>query len=163
MRLGELTDSDNPSLHHDDLREVIRQSSVEVMADTYSLLIQSQDIKAAVSSAETQSSSQGIRKSTTHLFIFSVICDLAIKSLLCFRHSGSAKPDQRRHVPNLHLAFRLFSLQPFDAGGANPLAELGTPPKSLIRAIGRWKSDAFEGYIKKDPVPIQALLFSHRV
>ena len=47
------------------------------------------------------------------------------------------------------------------AGGATFLAECGTPPH-LIQAIGRWKSNAFETYIRKHPVLIQALLFARR-
>jgi len=51
--------------------------------------------------------------------------------------------------------------QSMRAGGATSLAEHGVPP-SLIQAIGRWSSDAFLIYIRKNPVLIQALLYSHR-
>jgi hypothetical protein len=48
--------------------------------------------------------------------------------------------------------------QSLRAGGATSLAENGVPP-SIIQAIGRWASDAFKIYIRKNPVLIQALLF----
>jgi len=48
--------------------------------------------------------------------------------------------------------------QSLRAGGATSLAENGVPP-SIIQAIGRWASDGFKIYIRKNPVLIQALLF----
>lgn len=50
--------------------------------------------------------------------------------------------------------------QSMRAGGATSLAEHGVPP-SLIQLLGRWSSDAFLIYIRKNPVLIQALLYSH--
>ena len=50
--------------------------------------------------------------------------------------------------------------QSMRAGGATSLAEHGVPP-SLIQLIGRWSSDAFLIYIRKNPVLIQALLYTH--
>jgi len=62
-----------------------------------------------------------------------------IKRLRCFSNSDTAGQSLR-------------------AGGATSLAENGVPP-SIIQAIGRWASDAFKIYIRKNPVLIQALLF----
>ena len=50
--------------------------------------------------------------------------------------------------------------QSMRAGGATSLAEHGVPP-SLIQFLGCWSSDAFLIYIRKSPVLIQALLYSH--
>ena len=50
--------------------------------------------------------------------------------------------------------------QSMRAGGATSLAEHGVPP-SLIQLIGRWSSNAFLIYIRKNPVLIQALLYTH--
>jgi hypothetical protein len=47
------------------------------------------------------------------------------------------------------------------AGGATSLAEHGISP-SLIQAMGRWSSDAFLVYIRKNPALIQALLYAQR-
>jgi hypothetical protein len=46
------------------------------------------------------------------------------------------------------------------AGGATSLAENCVPPH-LIQAVGRWASPAFQIYIRKNPVLLQALLFGH--
>jgi hypothetical protein len=50
--------------------------------------------------------------------------------------------------------------QSLRAGGATALAKNGTPP-SLIQASGRWSSEAFQIYVRKNPVMIQALLYAH--
>ena len=51
--------------------------------------------------------------------------------------------------------------QSMRAGGATSLAEHGIPP-SIIQPLGRWSSAAFLIYIRKNPVLIQAMLFSNR-
>ena len=48
--------------------------------------------------------------------------------------------------------------QSMRAGGATSLAEAGVPP-NVIQAIGRWASDTFQIYIRKNPVLLQAMLF----
>jgi hypothetical protein len=47
------------------------------------------------------------------------------------------------------------------AGGATSLAEHGVPP-SIIQPMGRWASDAFLIYIRKNPALVQALLYAGR-
>jgi hypothetical protein len=51
--------------------------------------------------------------------------------------------------------------QSMRAGGATSLAENGVPP-TIIQLMGRWSSDAFLIYIRKNPVLIQALLYYAR-
>jgi hypothetical protein len=51
-----------------------------------------------------------------------------------------------------------FSGHSMRAGGATSLAETGAD-LSTIQAVGRWNSDAFQAYIRKNPVVIHALLF----
>jgi hypothetical protein len=46
------------------------------------------------------------------------------------------------------------------AGGATALAEHGVPPH-IIQACGRWVSDAFLIYIRKNPTLLQGFLFAH--
>jgi hypothetical protein len=50
--------------------------------------------------------------------------------------------------------------QSLRSGGATSLALNGVPPH-LIQAIGRWASPAFQIYIRKNPVLLQALIFGH--
>ncbi|KAJ7222406.1 hypothetical protein GGX14DRAFT_558504 [Mycena pura] len=51
-----------------------------------------------------------------------------------------------------------ISGQSLRAGGATSLAEAGVAP-NVIQAIGRWASGAFQIYIRKNPVLLQAMLF----
>lgn len=48
------------------------------------------------------------------------------------------------------------------SGAATFLATLGWP-RDLIQRMGRWKSDAFEMYVRKNPALLQAFLSSGRV
>jgi hypothetical protein len=48
--------------------------------------------------------------------------------------------------------------QSMRAGGATSLAEAGVSPH-IIQAIGRWKSDTWQIYVRKNPVLIQAMIF----
>ena len=59
-----------------------------------------------------------------------------------------------------HFFDRHIGGQSMRAGGATALAERGIAP-NLIQATGRWSSDAFQIYIRKNPVLLQALLFNH--
>jgi hypothetical protein len=47
--------------------------------------------------------------------------------------------------------------QSMRAGGATALAEAGTPPH-LIQVAGRWTSETFNRYIRKNPFLFEALL-----
>ncbi|KAF9558438.1 hypothetical protein CPC08DRAFT_638990, partial [Agrocybe pediades] len=53
-----------------------------------------------------------------------------------------------------------FAGQSMRAGGATSLAQNGTP-LSVIQPLGRWSSDAFLIYIRKNPALIQAILATH--
>ena len=56
----------------------------------------------------------------------------------------------------LFVVFAAFSLPPFlDTPCA--LAQAGAAPE-LIKAAGRWSSDAFERYIRKNPMLMHALI-----
>jgi hypothetical protein len=47
------------------------------------------------------------------------------------------------------------------AGGATSLAASGVP-FDRIRAMGRWSSDAFRIYVRKNPALLHALVFNGR-
>ena len=49
--------------------------------------------------------------------------------------------------------------QSLRAGGATAMAEAGAEPQ-LIKGAGRWSSNAFERYIRKNPVVLHALILS---
>jgi hypothetical protein len=50
--------------------------------------------------------------------------------------------------------------QSMRAGGATALAESGVPP-NLIQTAGRWTSDTFTRYVRKNPFLFEALLVGH--
>ena len=78
-------------------------------------------------------------------------------SPLWLRKDGSI-PTRSFFIQRLRLFFTNdVGGQSLRAGGATALAENGTAP-SLIQASGRWSSDAFRIYVRKNPVMIQALL-----
>ena len=74
-------------------------------------------------------------------------------------HADGSRPSRSFFISRLHLFFKSdVSGQSMRAGGATSLAENGVPPH-LIQAMGRWASKAFQIYIRKNPVLLQALLF----
>ena len=63
------------------------------------------------------------------------------------------------HFPDVQCFFNSDTAgQSLRAGGATSLAENGIPP-SIIQAIGRWASNTFKIYIRRNPVLIQVFLF----
>lgn len=72
-------------------------------------------------------------------------------------------------IPTRTFVTRRFALvfdknisgQSLRSGGATSLAEAGVPPH-IIQGVGRWKSEAFQIYIRKNPVLLQALIFGGR-
>ena len=83
-----------------------------------------------------------------------------LKPELWLRESGSV-PTCSWFMKRLHRFFPAdIAGQSMHAGGATSLAEAGVPP-NIIQAIGRWASDTFQIYIRKNPVLLQAMLFGH--
>ncbi|PBK83568.1 hypothetical protein ARMGADRAFT_1048413 [Armillaria gallica] len=70
--------------------------------------------------------------------------------------SVNAVPTFCRIIPD-----RGFAGQSTCSGGATALAEDGVSPH-LIQASGRWSSDTFQIYIRKNPTILQALLHARR-
>lgn len=76
---------------------------------------------------------------------------------LWLRNSGSV-PTRAWFMLRLRRFFPAeIAGQSMRAGGATSLAEAGVLP-SVIQAIGRWASNTFQIYIRKNPVLLQALL-----
>ncbi|KAF9004499.1 hypothetical protein BDZ89DRAFT_1237589 [Hymenopellis radicata] len=100
--------------------------------------------------------------------------DILFVTMLCTGFAGLMRlgelsvPDERR-IHDYRKCSRRSSVVEIDggygfdlpyhkAGGATAMAEDGSPPH-LIQAAGRWASDTFQIYIRKNPVVLQALLF----
>ena len=81
-------------------------------------------------------------------------------SPLWLTYSGEV-PTHAFFLSYFHLFLpKMFGGASMRAGGATYLAELGSPSQ-LIRAIGRWLSNAWEIYIRVHPTLLQALLHHH--
>ena len=78
---------------------------------------------------------------------------------LCLRSNGSI-PLQSWFIKCLrHYFSTQVAGQSLRAGGATAMAEAGTELQ-LIKGAGQWSSNAFERYIRKNPVVLHALILS---
>ena len=107
-----------------------------------------------------------IQKSTTAPDPFAVFrkylrsCDslFPLFPQLWLRSDGSV-PSRSWFLSRLHVFFpHSIGGHSMRAGGITSLAAAGVPP-SQIQAIGRWRSDTFECYIRCHPTLLQAVLF----
>jgi hypothetical protein len=159
MRLGELTISDDKSLF--DYRKVTLRTSVSLSDEDYRFFLPGHKadkffegniviIQRHTGSINPLSFFQKYLVSRDRLFPFSPD--------LWLRADGS-RPSRSFFIRRMRLFFSNdVAGQSMRAGGATSLAENGVPPH-LIQAIGRWASSAFQIYIRKNPVLLQALLF----
>jgi hypothetical protein len=159
MRLGELTIPDDKSLF--DFRKITKRTSVTFSNNDYRFFLPSHKadrffegntviIQRHTGTINPLSFFKKYLKSRDRLFPFSTD--------LWLRADGS-RPSRSFFIRRMKLFFSNdIAGQSMLAGGATSLAENGIPPH-LIQAIGRWASPAFQIYIRKNPVLLQALLF----
>lgn len=159
MRLGELTVSDDKSIF--DHRKITSRTSVSISDDDYRFFLPSHKadrsfegniiiIQRHQINIDPLSHFKQYLSSRDRLFPFS--------SDLWLRADGS-RPSRSFFIRRMKLFFTNdVAGQSMRSGGATSLAENGVPPH-LIQAIGRWASPAFQIYIRKNPVLLQALLF----
>ena len=159
MRLGELTVSDDKSLF--DYRKITSRTSLSLSADDYRFFLPSHKadkffegniviVQHHTGTIDPLSFYKKYLTSRDRLFPF--------HSDLWIRADGS-RPSRSFFIRRMRLFFEDdIAGQSMRAGGATSLAENGVPPH-LIQAIGRWASPAFQIYIRKNPVLLQALLF----
>ena len=159
MRLGELVTPDDKTLI--DPRKLTNRTSVVMSDDDYRFFLPSHKadkffegniiiIQKHNLVVDPLSHFQRYLHSRDSLFPFS--------SHLWLRADGS-HPTRSFFIDRLRLFFDDdVAGQSLRSGGATSLAINGVPPH-LIQAIGRWASPAFQVYIRKNPVVLQALLF----
>jgi hypothetical protein len=164
MRLGELTFPNDKELR--DWRKITKRSSVVTSSSQY-------EFHLPYHKADRFFEGNHVivrREQFTHLDpLFHFHSYLASRDSL-FPASSPLWLTSRGNVPTRDFFMRRLRLffdkdiagQSMRAGGATSLAENGVPP-SIIQAVGRWSSDAFLIYIRKNPVLVQALLFSRRI
>ena len=162
MRLGELTFPDDKSLR--EWRKVTLRNSVRCTNELYEFHLPSHKADAFFEGNRVIVRKDQFRHDP--LFHFSRY--LASRDRL-FPVSSPLWITEKGHVPTrsffttrLHIFFdNTVGGQSMRAGGATSLAEHGIPP-SIIQPLGRWSSQAFLIYIRKNPALIQALLYSNR-
>lgn len=159
MRLGELTYPDDKTIQNP--RKVTRRCSAIIRDDSYEFFLPGHKADKIFEGNRIIIRRNDLindpyrhfvtyLKSRDHLFPAS--------SPLWLRSDGSI-PTRSFFIKRLHLFFdKSIAGQSMRAGGATSLAENGVAP-TIIQAIGRWASDTFQIYIRKNPVLIQALLF----
>ena len=163
MRLGELTFPDETRLRN--WKKLTKRSSVQVSADQYEFLLPAHKAdpffegnriiikKVPYSAIDPLSIFRDYLNSRDERF--------PLFSPLWVLHDGSV-PTCKFFITRLrHFFDRDIAGQSMRAGGATSLAEHGVAP-NIIQFMGRWSSDAFLIYIRKNPVLIQALLYSNR-
>ena len=159
MHLGELTVPNNKSLF--DHRKITSRTSVSISDDDYRFFLPSHkaDKFFEGNTVIIQRHNVSIDPlSAFKTYLASRDCLFPFSSDLWLR-ADSSRPSRSFFINRMR---RFFSNdvagQSMRAGRATSLAENGVPP-NLIQAIGRWASSAFQIYIRKNPVLLQALLF----
>jgi hypothetical protein len=156
MRLSELTWPDQHALQ--DYRKVTMRHSVQHLPDALSFWLPGHK-----SDQFFEGNRLFIRTSstTTH----SLFCSYLTSRDTLFRarpelwlRSDGTIPTRSWFMRRLRQFFpNSIAGQSMRAGGATALAEAGTAP-ALIQAAGRWSSDTFNRYVRKNPFLFEALL-----
>ena len=163
MRLGELSFPDEKHLRN--WKKVTKRSSVIVAGDQYEFLLPAHKAdpffegNRIIVKKEQHCTINPL--AVFHEYITSRDLLFPLSSPLWVMHNSSI-PTRQFFVTRLrHFFDRDVTGQSMRAGGATSLAEHGVSP-ALIQFMGRWSSDAFLIYIRKNPVLIQAFLYSTR-
>ena len=163
MRLGELTFPNETRLRN--WKKIMKRSTVIITSEQYEFLL------PAHKADRFFEGNRIIVKKVLYCDInpLSVFRDyltsrdehFPLFSPLWVLHNGSV-PTRQFFVSRLrHFFDRDVASQSMRAGGATSLTEHGVAP-AIIQFMGRWSSDTFLIYIRKNPVLIQALLYSNQ-
>ena len=163
MRLGELSFPDEKRLRN--WKKVTKRSTVIVASDQYEFLLPAHKADPFFEGNRIivkKSQHGGLNPLTIFRdYLTSRDCLFPLSSPLWILQNGSV-PTRHFFVTRLRRFFdKDVAGQSMRAGGATSLAEHGVSP-ALIQFMGRWSSDAFLIYIRKNPVLIQAILYSSR-
>jgi hypothetical protein len=158
LRLGEMTFPDDVSLHN--WKKVTRRNTVLLLDDRFEFLLPGH--KADRFFEGNKIIIPGLRFRHQPLFHFSRYLSSRdalhpVASALWLTATGTV-PTRSFFISRLRLFFGSdVAGHSMRAGGATALAENGVSP-SIIQAAGRWASDAFLVYIRKNPTLLQGFL-----
>jgi hypothetical protein len=161
LRLGELTFPDDKNLHN--WKKVTRRDTVHISDNQYEFTLPGH--KADRFFEGNRIIILAKRFNHSPLLHFSNYISSRDRlfpiSTPLWLTAGGSIPTRSFFISRLRLFFsRDVAGQSMRAGGATALAEHGVPP-SIIQACGRWASEAFLIYIRKNPTLLQGLLFAH--
>ena len=161
-RLGELTISDDHRLQES--RKIITRSSTHCSTNTFGYTLPSHKadrifegstilISSAHEDVNPQPFFQAYLQSRDHRFPFHP---------QLFLTSTGSSPTRNWFLTRLHThIFDNVAGHSLRAGGATYFASIGWPD-DRIQSLGRWKSNNFHIYIRKNPVVLQALLHARQ-
>jgi len=162
MRLGELTFPDDPDLQN--IRKVSLRESCLLYNDRYEFFLPSHKADRYFEGNKIIITKNQFRHNPLlHMALY-----LQSRDEL-FPSSGPLWLDSQGNIPRRsffmsrlrHFFPQNFAGQSMRCGGATSLAEHGVPP-SIIQPLGRWSSQAFLVYIRKNPALIQGLLYGRK-
>jgi hypothetical protein len=158
MRLGELTWPEDKDLRNP--RKLIKRNSVVITNDSFQFFLPGHKadkffegntiiLRTNPFPCNPMSLFRMYLRSRDHLF--------PLSPPLWLKSDGTV-PTRSFFMRRLHLFFEKdVGGQSMRAGGATSLAENGVAPH-IIQGIGRWASGAWQIYIRKHPVLLQAML-----
>jgi hypothetical protein len=160
LRLGEMTFPDDSNLHN--WKKVTRRNTVHISNSQYEFFLPGH--KADRFYEGNRIIIPAHRFQQHPLQHFRAYIDSRdqihpVASALWLTEAGHV-PTRSFFINRLRLFFdNTISGQSMRAGGATTLAEHGVPPH-IIQACGRWSSEAFQVYIRKNPTLLQGFLFA---
>lgn len=159
-RLGELTWPDNPKLR--DSRKLIERSSIKIYSAGFGYMLPGHKVDRFFEGSTVIISSANAPDDLNPNFYFSTYLlsrdNLFPLQPALWLTSTGAIPTRRWFLSRLQsVLVGNVSGHSMRAGGATHFASIGWPD-DRIQALGRWSSDAYRIYIRKNPVVLQALL-----
>ena len=160
LRLGEITFPDDLTIR--DWRKVVRRSSVQLHPNYYEFLLPAHKADGLFEGNRVIVSGEQFQcPSAPHFRSYLQSRDLhfPLASPLWLTSTGLV-PTRSFFLTRLRHFFPSdVAGQSLRAGGATMLAEKGVAPH-IIQAAGRWSSDTFRIYVRKQPFLLQGLLFA---
>ena len=160
MRLGELSFPDNASIR--DWRKITRRSSIILSNKHYEFTLPSHKADSLFEGNKIMilKNQFGIQPHHHfHRYLESRDTKMSLASPLWLTAAGLV-PTRAFFIQRLRLFFpNDISGQSMRAGGATKMAEEGAAPLT-IQSAGRWSSDAFKIYIRKNPAVLHGMMFS---
>jgi hypothetical protein len=160
MRLGELVFSDDHFVH--DWKKITHHSSIRFQDDSYGFILPAHKADRLFDSSQVLVCGDKFSFPTLlhfRRYLSSRDSLFPLASPLWSTSTGSV-PTQAFFMRRLRLFFPSeIAGQSLRTGGATMLADLGISPH-IIQAAGRWSSEAFRIYIRKNPFLLHNLIFA---